>query len=248
MEPFKTVQSTPHRPTASSLLAKFLPGISPKHKMDREEPHRVSTSISHAESETSPPRSSVETPQAQRTEDYDEMEEIQYSTQRRSGLRERKPNTSLKAAENGYSTPRRSRTQRRSAIEELIGGDLTPVVSDRIAIRQEIASKTAAFRDRFLLEMKDLFLPLLPPNNYVRKLVAKHAELSAEEIAQLPTITPYEEIDRQPRGLKATMKPYQLSGLSFMVYLHHNVSALLLPSNLSVWILTAISSRASREF
>jgi len=208
--------------------------------MDREEPRRVSTSISHTESEKSPPRSSVETPQAQRPEDDDEIEGIQYSTQRRSGLRERKPNTSLKAAENGYSTPRRSRTQKRSAIEELIGGDLTPVVSDRIAIRQEIASKTAAFRD--------LFLPLLPPNNYVRKLVAKHAELSAEEIAQLPTIAPYEEIERQPRGLKATMKPYQLSGLSFMVYLHHNVSVLLLPSDLSIWMLTAISSRVFREF
>lgn len=63
---------------------------------------------------------------------------------------------------------------------------------------------------------------MLPHNNYIRKLVEKHELLSADEIAQLPTISPYEEIETQPCGVKATMKPYQLSGLSFLVYLHKN--------------------------
>ncbi len=74
------------------------------------------------------------------------------------------------------------------------------------------------------MEKKDLFLPLLPiEHNYVKKLVEKHERMTPEELAQLPTITPYKEIETQPRGITATMKPYQLSGLSFMMYLHHNV-------------------------
>lgn len=46
--------------------------------------------------------------------------------------------------------------------------------------------------------------------------------LAGEESASLPPIVPYEQLKTQPRGIRATMKPYQLSGLSFMVYLHRN--------------------------
>lgn len=99
---------------------------------------------------------------------------------------------------------------------------LTPVVSSRVAVRQEIASVTAAKRNRFFVEKKDYFLPLLPANNYVRKLVEKHEALSPQEKAMVPATIPYEEIESQPKGINATMKPYQLSGLSFMVYLHRN--------------------------
>ena len=156
----------------------------------------------------------------------DNVEEIEFTLPKRSrsGLRERRPNMSFKAAENAYTTLKRSKSKRKSAIEDLVGADLTPVVSDRVAVRQEIASKTAAYRNRFFIEKKDFWLPLLPPNNYVRKLVEKHAQLSPEEVAKLPSITPYVEIETQPKGIRAVMKPYQLSGLSFMVYLHKNVS------------------------
>lgn len=100
---------------------------------------------------------------------------------------------------------------------------MTPVVSDRIAVRQEIATVTAARRNRFFVEKKDYFLPLLPPgNNYVKRLVEKHEALKPAEKAKMPTVTPYEEIETQPKGIIATMKPYQLSGLSFLVYLHRN--------------------------
>lgn len=105
---------------------------------------------------------------------------------------------------------------------QLVAGDLPAVVSQRVAIRQEIATHTAANRNRFFVEKKDFWLPLLPPNNYVRKLVEKDAQLCKEERAKQSKATPYEEIEQQPRGVTAVMKPYQLSGLSFLVYLQKN--------------------------
>jgi SWI/SNF-related matrix-associated actin-dependent regulator of chromatin subfamily A member 5 len=107
------------------------------------------------------------------------------------------------------------------------------VVSERVAIRQEIATHTAANRNRFFVEKKDFLLPLLPPNNYVPKLVEKHEKMTSKERAQQPPPVPYEEIESQPKGVKAVMKPYQLSGLSFLVYLQKNgLSGILGTSNL----------------
>lgn len=128
---------------------------------------------------------------------------------------------SLKALENVYATPQRTKYKNHS---HMVGADLTPVVSDRVAVRQEIASKTTGLRNRFFLEKKDFWLPLLPQNNYIRKLMKEHDQLSTEDLSKLPTITPYVEIETQPKGITAVMKPYQLSGLSFMLYLHKNVS------------------------
>lgn len=192
------------------------------------------TPVNYEESEASSNRSPLETPPSQRTVDLDEDEldeyededddtTIEYAPSTRRRLRKRKPNTSLKAMENGYVPRRQSQTRREtSSTDELVGEDLTPVIGGRAAIRQEIANTTAAYRNRFLIEKKDLWLPLLPQNNYVRKLVEKHELLAAAEVAQPPTVSPYEEIETQPRGVKAIMKPYQLSGLSFLVYLHRN--------------------------
>ncbi|KAH8651625.1 SNF2 family N-terminal domain-containing protein [Tricladium varicosporioides] len=158
-------------------------------------------------------------------DDDDDIIQYENPTARRRSLRERKPNRSLKALENGEVSQKRSRRKDgRNPIADLIGVDptLTPVVSQRVAIRQEIANKTTTTRNRFFVEKKDLLLPLLPPNNHVKKLVEEHDQLTPAELAQLPPITPYQEIETQPKGVKATMKPYQLSGLSFMVYLHRN--------------------------
>ncbi|KAF2271357.1 uncharacterized protein EI97DRAFT_446688 [Westerdykella ornata] len=80
----------------------------------------------------------------------------------------------------------------------------------RQRLRDDIAAQTKAKANNFLVAHKDYFLPLLPRNNYVSKLVAKGP------------IVEYEELKEQPRGVTATMKPYQLSGLSFLVYLHNN--------------------------
>jgi len=244
------------RTTASNILAKFLPGVRTQHKMDitqRDKVLRPKTPVTYAESEeSSPPK---ETPTSQRLidltddtddsedvievahpysspQDEDEDDDIEYAppSRSRSGLRQRKPNTSLKASENAFYklVPARPKSSKQNLVEaDGNGFNVTPVVSNRVAIRLEIASKTAKYRNQFLIEKKDFWLPLLPPHNYVKKLVDQHSHLSTAELAELPAVTPYEEIDRQPRGVKAVMKPYQLSGLSFMVYLHRNVSNLL---------------------
>jgi SWI/SNF-related matrix-associated actin-dependent regulator of chromatin subfamily A member 5 len=83
----------------------------------------------------------------------------------------------------------------------------------RNRLRDDIAQKTKAKANNFLVAKKDYFLPLLPPNNQITKLVASH---NAKPIVE------YEELKEQPKGVTATMKPYQLSGLSYMVHLHNN--------------------------
>lgn len=110
---------------------------------------------------------------------------------------------------------------------DLLGDDIdelafTPVKTARLAVRHEIASTTAAKRKRFFIEKKDYFLPLLPANNHIEKLMEKDEGLTPEERAKDRTSSPYVELERQPRGITATMKRYQLSGLSFLMYLHRN--------------------------
>ncbi|KAJ4379901.1 hypothetical protein N0V86_005085 [Didymella sp. IMI 355093] len=83
----------------------------------------------------------------------------------------------------------------------------------RVRLRDEIARKSKAKASNFLIANKDYFLPLLPQNNYVNKLLSSH---NAKPIIK------YEELQEQPQGVTATMKPYQLSGLSYMVYLYRN--------------------------
>jgi SWI/SNF-related matrix-associated actin-dependent regulator of chromatin subfamily A member 5 len=83
----------------------------------------------------------------------------------------------------------------------------------RNRLREDIAQKSKAKANNFLVANKDYFLPLLPPNNQVQKLLANH---NAKPIIE------YEELKQQPKGVTATMKPYQLSGLSYMVHLYNN--------------------------
>ncbi|MCJ1433349.1 hypothetical protein MMC27_002709 [Xylographa pallens] len=86
--------------------------------------------------------------------------------------------------------------------------------------RDFIATETAAKRAKFFIAKKDYFLPLLPENNHVKRIVEQaaiqHSIGSAEDM-----VVPYESIG-QPQGITATMKPYQLAGLSFLVYLQRN--------------------------
>jgi SWI/SNF-related matrix-associated actin-dependent regulator of chromatin subfamily A member 5 len=83
----------------------------------------------------------------------------------------------------------------------------------RNRLRDDIAQKTKAKANNFLVANKDYFLPLLPPNNQITKLVAHH---NAKPIVE------YKELKEQPKGVTATMKPYQLSGLSYLVHLNNN--------------------------
>ncbi|KAI9851934.1 MAG: hypothetical protein M1838_002372 [Thelocarpon superellum] len=102
-------------------------------------------------------------------------------------------------------------------------------LSSRQAVRHGIATKTAAQRARFFVANKDYFLPLLPEHNHIARLHEK-ASLESVERSSAPTadvegqdkVHPYESITEQPQGVRATMKPYQLAGLSFLIYLYRN--------------------------
>ncbi|KAJ9644614.1 hypothetical protein H2199_003577 [Coniosporium tulheliwenetii] len=89
------------------------------------------------------------------------------------------------------------------------------VETARQRIRSDIAAGTKIKQENFLVAKKEYFLPLLPAQNYVQKLVNTRDGTE-------PQIVPYKALERQPKGVTATMKPYQLSGLSFLLYLHEN--------------------------
>ncbi|KAK5115624.1 hypothetical protein LTR85_009795 [Meristemomyces frigidus] len=93
-------------------------------------------------------------------------------------------------------------------------------------VRQDILEHTKPKRDAFFLAYKDHFLPVLPePSNYINKLERIHA--TADGGSQ-PEIVKYAAITQQPLDVKAVMKPYQLEGLSFLVYMFENgMSAIL---------------------
>ena len=114
----------------------------------------------------------------------------------------------------------------------------TPVASVRSQIRNAIASDTAVRKDNFFIAHKDLFLKLLPKRNYITKAVEQrvYKEHERDDLTTSDQSTslnqrphqvkdlsvPYEDLLQQPLGIKAIMKPYQLSGLSFLLYLHRN--------------------------
>ncbi|PQE10169.1 ISWI chromatin-remodeling complex ATPase ISW2 protein [Rutstroemia sp. NJR-2017a WRK4] len=217
----------------------FLPGVQPGHKKDSpsNSPQKASnsSSSSNGSSQNTSMRGSRQDPDldgvkgevepGHNDEKEDEMD-IEYSTVNGRSLRKRKPNNSLKAQENGWS-PEKSRRSVADRVTADVGFDLselnfTPIASKRREIRREIANETTGRRNTFLVDKKDFWLPLLPENNYISKLIEKYKQMSEDELSKLPSVQPYEELTKQPKGVKATMKPYQLSGLSFMLYLHRN--------------------------
>ncbi|KAL8850024.1 MAG: hypothetical protein Q9221_005041 [Calogaya cf. arnoldii] len=148
---------------------------------------------------------------------------------------------SLRALENGDKRAPKTRkhlsTRKRLNATSSGGPKPVPVKTERNLIRDAIVTGTAVKRNNFFLCQKHLFLPLLPEKNHITKLAEKSAlDGQEEDILAISEATdsldgagyrkdnsvPYEELTQQPRGIKAVMKPYQLSGLSFLVYLHRN--------------------------
>ncbi|KAL8872769.1 MAG: hypothetical protein Q9174_001660 [Haloplaca sp. 1 TL-2023] len=147
---------------------------------------------------------------------------------------------SLRAQENG-DKPRRKKKHgtlpaRKSHSKPKMPKTAQPKTG-RAEIREIIATETAAKRNNFFIARKQLFLPLLPERNFVSKLleqrrVARQDRDAVTEANNFQTLqhpaddedlsVPYEELKQQPKGVNADMKPYQLSGLSFLVYLHRN--------------------------
>ncbi|MCJ1472425.1 hypothetical protein MMC13_001073 [Lambiella insularis] len=101
------------------------------------------------------------------------------------------------------------------------GGHAVVRTTARNQTRDFIATETSSKRGRFFAAYKDYFLPLLPEHNHINRIVqqAEHQGVSA---AGQDGVIPYESITNQPQGVKAQMKPYQLAGLSFLVFLQRN--------------------------
>ena len=128
---------------------------------------------------------------------------------------------SLRATENAdkpIKHKKRSHVQpaakRRRAARTQDIGIFGPEKSARAGIREAIASKTTGRKNAFFVANQEYFLPLLPQTNHIQRL--------SERYQDKPVTQPYELLSQQPKGVKATMKPYQLSGLSFLIYLHRN--------------------------
>lgn len=91
------------------------------------------------------------------------------------------------------------------------------VETQRNKIRSDIVERIKPARNAFLYAHKEYFQPLLPETSYIDKLQRMY-DMSGED----PATAPYTSISTQPTGITATMKPYQLEGLSFLVYMHKN--------------------------
>lgn len=94
--------------------------------------------------------------------------------------------------------------------DSLTASPKSKVITARRQIRAEIEQSTKVKQDTFLYHHSSFFLPLLPTTNYVEKLKEHGA------------VSPYRELDEQPKGVTATLKPYQLSGLSFLTHMYNN--------------------------
>lgn len=146
---------------------------------------------------------------------------------------------SLRAQENGDNPVRKKQKATTNKPEvKSEAPKKVPVKTARTQIRETIATETVSKKNNFFIAHKDLFLPLLPQKNYITRLVdqkkfdvreddilavSDSLELLKSPDGQLHDLSiPYEILSQQPLGIKATMKPYQLSGLSFLVYLHRN--------------------------
>ncbi|GFF38082.1 putative chromatin-remodeling complex ATPase chain [Aspergillus lentulus] len=80
---------------------------------------------------------------------------------------------------------------------------------------QDILQDIRTRRITFLLSHKDIILPLLGGAKSFEKLANRNISAPAK-------ILEHESLSAQPRGLRAELKPYQLEGLSFLVYLCRN--------------------------
>ena len=106
---------------------------------------------------------------------------------------------SLKAQENGDKPIVKKRdSKRKKSIPKLLS-DAPPQAHTRTVrngIRDTIATETTAKRARYFVAKKDYFLPLLPENNHIKKLVDQSLGGSMEAEA----VVPYELLETQPAG------------------------------------------------
>ncbi|RPA84997.1 hypothetical protein BJ508DRAFT_205695 [Ascobolus immersus RN42] len=77
-------------------------------------------------------------------------------------------------------------------------------------------------RDRFYIHYRDLFERLLPERNYISRMVERREAEKDDDFEVVEDVVPYKLLESQPEHVKATMKPYQIAGLSYLVWLYKN--------------------------
>ena len=135
------------------------------------------------------------------------------------------PSRSTQAS--GQAEPKKRTSSKKSArlTSDASGSDRDAPATEtaRAKVHRGIAETTTLHRNAFLLEKQEYFTPLLPKNNHIEKLARKALKKSATH-----DIIPYVDLESQPQNVQAVMKPYQLKGLSFLLYMHRNgMSAIL---------------------
>ena len=105
---------------------------------------------------------------------------------------------SLRAQENGDKriVKKRRITKNRSKTKTISQPGTTQKTA-RQELREYVNTETAGKRSNFFVAKKDLFLPLLPDNNHIQRLVAQRQQSgkSEEDLS-----VPYEIIEHQPAG------------------------------------------------
>jgi SWI/SNF-related matrix-associated actin-dependent regulator of chromatin subfamily A member 5 len=147
----------------------------------------------------------------------DELAPSQFLDENRAVAgREMRPRSVLKGkAAHGIYYERKKASSKRTVRHVKKTVDKSKIRTDRAQTRHEIATGTKIKQDTFLRTHKNLFLPLLPDDNYIGKLPDDTSE-------SLFPYTEHEDVIEQPAGVLATLKPYQLRGLAFLIWLHDN--------------------------
>ncbi|GAB7361681.1 hypothetical protein MBLNU230_g1730t1 [Neophaeotheca triangularis] len=236
----------------SDLLASFGAHQSPDSKKRMERSKNIAQALrqkpafSYAESDgsgspaPSPAKSSYSEPQTPAPEqqdvsddedEEDEDEDTIIVTPRPSTGRPQRSTTSYQS----YATPKRPIKKKKGPKKKgpLLKSDTRPDKAKkasskpdtaRTLVRRDIEDHTKPKREAFLLANKEYFLPLLPDNNYIDKLQRLHDT----DDDKGSVLTAYRTLTDQPASVQATMKPYQLQGLSFLVHMYNNgMSAIL---------------------
>ncbi|KAK4543606.1 hypothetical protein LTR36_005501 [Oleoguttula mirabilis] len=167
------------------------------------------------------------------SEDELQSSDVVHAVPRRTATRELPSRSARKQV--SYATPvkkyaKKTMTHRKA--DKLLTSDTNKPAHKPVAdtargrVRHDILEHTKPKRDAFVLAYKDHFLPVLPETaNYIDKLERIRA---TSDKGSLRGIVKYTAITKQPREVKAVMKPYQLEGLSFLVHMFHNgMSAIL---------------------
>ncbi|KAI9667513.1 MAG: hypothetical protein M1821_000329 [Bathelium mastoideum] len=135
-----------------------------------------------------------------------------------------------KLATAGRSLRPRSSLSRPAALSEFV--DLSPAkpkrapqtptksshADSRKKVEAELSTARKIKRDNFFLANRRLFTSLLPTTNYLDTISKGYDNDSDQDT----NIVAYEHLKRQPRGINAVLKSYQLEGLSFLVHMHDN--------------------------